>query len=270
MRSSIGRSRGDGVVNFSSAERDTRVQVDRAPAGGFITGDCGTHAPRSHVHRTSAGAHPARRCSVTTCCTCSGATGSGCSPKRPCARCSGSTPASGFSSPACSSHEKVVVEMAVLATGSRRRYIEALLAFADVIRCHLPQRLRLCLPNLWRPKAVTPDRNRCCCAVLNNTRCSSGATLPCRRTQKKIPMYTPTTLTDDTIDRMRETTSRLQDCLVEAAHIRARLTKARAANVWPDLRSGSTLFPDTSAPLRSIRSCDDDRTREHLRGCRPV
>ena len=77
-------------------------------------------------------------------------------------------------------------------------------------------------------------------------------------------MHAPKALRDDTLDRVREATARLQECLLDAAHIRARLTEARAANAWPDLRSGSTLFPDSPAPLRSIRSAADDRTSQLL------
>jgi hypothetical protein len=44
-----------------------------------------------------------------------------------------------------------------------------------------------------------------------------------------------------TPDRLRELMSRLNERMVEAEGIRARLTSAREANLWPDLRSTSLL-----------------------------
>ena len=60
-----------------------------------------------------------------------------------------------------------------------------------------------------------------------------------------------------TADRLRALTSRLNERLVEAQGIRARLTSAREANLWPDLRCTSLLrsrrFTDTPDP-RFFRS----------------
>jgi hypothetical protein len=44
-----------------------------------------------------------------------------------------------------------------------------------------------------------------------------------------------------TADRLRALTSRLNERLVEAQGIRARLTSACEANLWPDLRCTSLL-----------------------------
>jgi hypothetical protein len=44
-----------------------------------------------------------------------------------------------------------------------------------------------------------------------------------------------------TADRLRALTSGLNERLVEAQGIRARLTSAREANLWPDLRRTSLL-----------------------------
>jgi hypothetical protein len=49
---------------------------------------------------------------------------------------------------------------------------------------------------------------------------------------------------DQTVERLRELTARLTERLWEAEDIRARITKARDANVWPDLQSMSRLFND--------------------------
>lgn len=49
---------------------------------------------------------------------------------------------------------------------------------------------------------------------------------------------------DLTVDRLYELTARLKACLVEAEDIRARLTKARDANKWPDLRAAAQLLAD--------------------------
>jgi hypothetical protein len=46
----------------------------------------------------------------------------------------------------------------------------------------------------------------------------------------------PSLQRDETIDRLYELMARLQECLMEAKDIRARLLEAREANVWPDLR----------------------------------
>ena len=60
-----------------------------------------------------------------------------------------------------------------------------------------------------------------------------------------------------TADRLRALTSRLNERLVEAQGIRARLTSAREANLWPDLRRTSLLrsrrFTDIPDP-RFFRS----------------
>jgi hypothetical protein len=49
---------------------------------------------------------------------------------------------------------------------------------------------------------------------------------------------------DQTVARLRELTAGLTERLLEAGDIRARITKARDANVWPDLQSMSRLFND--------------------------
>ena len=49
---------------------------------------------------------------------------------------------------------------------------------------------------------------------------------------------------DQTVETLRELTARLAERMWEAEDIRARLTKARDANVWPDLQSMSRLFND--------------------------
>jgi hypothetical protein len=41
---------------------------------------------------------------------------------------------------------------------------------------------------------------------------------------------------DETIDRLYELMARLQECLMEAKDIRARLLEAREGNAWPELR----------------------------------
>ena len=57
-------------------------------------------------------------------------------------------------------------------------------------------------------------------------------------------MQPPKAPSDQTVARLRELTSRLTERMWEAEDIRARLTKARDANVWPDLQSMSRLFND--------------------------
>ena len=47
---------------------------------------------------------------------------------------------------------------------------------------------------------------------------------------------------DQTAERLEELTDRLTERLWEAEGVRARLTKARNANVWPDLQSMSQMF----------------------------
>jgi hypothetical protein len=61
-----------------------------------------------------------------------------------------------------------------------------------------------------------------------------------------------------TADRLRALTSQLNERLVEAQGIRARLTSAREANLWPDLRRTSLLrsrrFTDTPDPRSFVRN----------------
>ena len=40
---------------------------------------------------------------------------------------------------------------------------------------------------------------------------------------------------DHTVDHIYELTDRLQECLADAARVRARLTRAQGANQWPNL-----------------------------------
>ena len=59
-------------------------------------------------------------------------------------------------------------------------------------------------------------------------------------------------------DRLRALTSQLNERLVEAQGIRARLTSAREANLWPDLRRASLLrsrrFTDIPDPRFFVRN----------------
>ena len=61
-----------------------------------------------------------------------------------------------------------------------------------------------------------------------------------------------------TADRLRALTSQLNERLVEAQGIRARLTTAREANLWPDLRRTSLLrsrrFIDIPDPRFFVRN----------------
>jgi hypothetical protein len=60
-----------------------------------------------------------------------------------------------------------------------------------------------------------------------------------------------------TANRLRALASRLNERLVEAQGIRARLTSAREANLWPDLRRTSLLrsrrFTDIPDPRFFVR-----------------
>ena len=68
-------------------------------------------------------------------------------------------------------------------------------------------------------------------------------------------------MSDYTLDRLRELTSRLTECLWEAEEIRARFTKARhEANAWPDLRSASRRFIDAEEHADVHPSDDGSRT----------
>jgi predicted trehalose synthase len=49
---------------------------------------------------------------------------------------------------------------------------------------------------------------------------------------------------DQTSEQLLELTDRLTERLWEAEDIRARLTRARDANVWPDLQSMSQMFSE--------------------------
>jgi hypothetical protein len=61
-----------------------------------------------------------------------------------------------------------------------------------------------------------------------------------------------------TADRLRALTLRLNERLVEAQGIRARLTSARESNLWPDLRRMSLLrsrrFTDIPDPRFFVRN----------------
>jgi hypothetical protein len=50
-------------------------------------------------------------------------------------------------------------------------------------------------------------------------------------------MDRPKTVSDCTADRLQALTTRLRQCLVDAANVRARFMRALDANAWPDLRS---------------------------------
>jgi benzoyl-CoA reductase/2-hydroxyglutaryl-CoA dehydratase subunit BcrC/BadD/HgdB len=54
----------------------------------------------------------------------------------------------------------------------------------------------------------------------------------------------PKEVRDQTIDRLRELRARLQDRLAEAEDIRVKLTNARNANIWPDMKPASRLLVD--------------------------
>ena len=41
---------------------------------------------------------------------------------------------------------------------------------------------------------------------------------------------------DHTVDQINELTDRLEECLTDAARVRARLISAHDANQWPDVR----------------------------------
>ena len=58
----------------------------------------------------------------------------------------------------------------------------------------------------------------------------------------KDDMHPPNALGDDTVARLRALATQLQERLADAERIRARFTRARAANVWPDLSSRSPLL----------------------------
>jgi hypothetical protein len=57
-------------------------------------------------------------------------------------------------------------------------------------------------------------------------------------------MDQPKATNDASLDRLYAVTAKLDDRLMEAADVRARFTKARDANVWPDLGSLSRLLTD--------------------------
>jgi len=58
-------------------------------------------------------------------------------------------------------------------------------------------------------------------------------------------------VSDETLTRLHTLTARLSECLVEAEDVRSRLTKARDANVWPDLQPASRVLMDYNRSRRS-------------------
>ncbi len=68
-------------------------------------------------------------------------------------------------------------------------------------------------------------------------------------------------MNDDTLDRLRRLNARLTECLVDAADIRARITKARRdATAWPDLRLASRVDTDIRSSSRFHPSNASRRT----------
>ena len=59
------------------------------------------------------------------------------------------------------------------------------------------------------------------------------------------------TVNDETLTRLHALTDRLTECLVEAEDVRSRLTKARDANVWPDLQPASRVLMDYNRSRRA-------------------
>ena len=60
-----------------------------------------------------------------------------------------------------------------------------------------------------------------------------------------------TVASDETLTRLHTLTARLTECLVEAEDVRSRLTKARDANVWPDLQPASRVLMDYNRSRRA-------------------
>ena len=81
------------------------------------------------------------------------------------------------------------------------------------------------------------------CAVLNITMAWCPVNL-CLSQERQFDMHPPKAPSDQTVARLRKITAGLTERMSEAENIRARLTKARDANVWPDLQSMSRLFND--------------------------
>jgi hypothetical protein len=69
---------------------------------------------------------------------------------------------------------------------------------------------------------------------------SAGVILPVPETN--VPQ--PKEVRDLTVDRLRELRARLQERLAEAEDLRVKLTEARNANRWPDMKTASRLLID--------------------------
>jgi hypothetical protein len=101
------------------------------------------------------------------------------------------------------------------------------------------------------PAAFTPTRDGPKCAQLcciEHAACAwCGYCAGIRPTVRaKHQMHPAKVMRDDTVARLSALATQLQECLADAQDIRARFTKARAANMWPDLPSRAPPLTDDS------------------------